>query len=254
MATSRTAAQLERLQLTDDDDDDSQDLWNSPSKRRNKTPDKKSGREKGTTLEQPYPRNGNNGEAMLEPEGTREAALRHELQTVRNVNQAIEGILESLTRAKGNMETVSRTVNSASTLLNTWTRILSQTEHNQRLILNPKWQGATQDIADMENEAIQKQQAAERRELEMQQRREAAAKKAEEEKRRAEAAAAGIRGSRGTNRGRVRTGHGRSSSTSFSSRGQAPGRGTTTSSTTATRNVSSGTTRGSATARGRGKT
>ena len=144
---------------------------------------------------------------------------------------------------------MSRTVDSASTLLNTWTRILSQTEHNQRLILNPKWQGATQDITDTENEAIQKQQAAERRELEMQQRREAAAKKAEEEKKKAEAAAAGIRGSRGTNRGRVRAGHGRSSSTSFSGRGQASGRGTI-----APRNVSSGTTRGSATTRGRGKT
>ncbi|OXV06136.1 hypothetical protein Egran_06096 [Elaphomyces granulatus] len=239
---------MERLQLTDDDDDDSQDLWNSPSKGRSKTPDKRAGRGKGATLEQPYPRN---GETVLDhPEETREAALRHELQTVRNVNQAIEGILESLTRAKGNMETVSRTVDSASTLLNTWTRILSQTEHNQRLILNPKWQGATQDITDMENEAIQKQQAAERRELEMQQRREAAAKKAEEEKKKAEAAAAGItRGSRGTNRGRVRAGHGRSSSTSFSGRGQALGRGTI-----APRNVSSGITRGSATARGRGKT
>lgn len=143
---------------------------------------------------------------------------------------------------------MSRTVDSASTLLNTWTRILSQTEHNQRLILNPKWQGATQDITDTENEAIQKQQAAERRELEMQQRREAAAKKAEKEKKKAEAAAAGVRGSRGTNRGRVRAGHGRSSSTSFSGRGQASGRGTI-----APRNVSSGITRGPATARGRGK-
>jgi hypothetical protein len=117
MATSRTAAQMERLQLTDDDDDDSQGLWNSPSKRRSKTPDKRAGRGKGTTLEHPYPRN---GETVPDPEETREAALRHELRTVRNVNQAIEGILESLTRAKGNMEVrllVVRTMQSADICL-----------------------------------------------------------------------------------------------------------------------------------------
>ncbi|KAG0155108.1 hypothetical protein PDIDSM_681 [Penicillium digitatum] len=92
------------------------------------------------------------------------------------------------------METVSQTVTSASTLLNTWTRILSQTEHNQRLILNPNWQGATQDVVDIENQAIQRQQAAERREQALQQQREAAARKAEEiEKRRAQV----TRGTRG---------------------------------------------------------
>ncbi|KAI1938157.1 hypothetical protein LOZ66_003748 [Ophidiomyces ophidiicola] len=113
----------------------------------------------------------------------REQALRTELQTVRDINSVIEGVVESLERAKGNMENVSRTVSSASTLLDTWTRILSQTEHNQRLILNPSWQGATQDMADIENEALLKQQAAERRELEEQQRREALAQKAAEEER-----------------------------------------------------------------------
>ena len=104
------------------------------------------------------------------------------------------------------IQTVSRTVNSTSTLLQTWTRILSQTEHNQRLILNPAWQGANQDLADLEDEAAQKQQEAQRRHIEEQHRREAAVRKAEEdERRRAEAVARGSRGSRG--RGRV-TGRG----------------------------------------------
>lgn len=111
-------------------------------------------------------------------------------------------------------QTVSRTVNSASILLKTWTRILSQAEHNQRLILNPNWQGASQDIIDMENEAARKQQEAERRELELQQRREAAARKAEEDKKKAETAAS--RGARGTSRGRVRGVPGRTPSTSTS--------------------------------------
>lgn len=84
---------------------------------------------------------------------------------------------------------MNSTVSATSQLLNTWTRILSQTEHNQRLILDPSWQGATQDIADIEEEAQAKQYAAERQEAEEQDRKAAATRKAEEdERRRSEAA------------------------------------------------------------------
>jgi hypothetical protein len=86
-------------------------------------------------------------------------------------------------------------VQNASTLLQTWTRILSQTEHNQRLILNPQWQGASQDLVAIEEEEMYRQQAAERRAAEDQAKREAAARKMEEERRRAEAPPrAGTRG------------------------------------------------------------
>jgi len=81
------------------------------------------------------------------------------------------------------VKTVSRTVTSASTLLNTWIRILSQTEHNQRLILNPNWQGSVQDVADMENDAVMRAQAAERRAAEEERRKEAAKQRAEDEER-----------------------------------------------------------------------
>lgn len=139
-------------------------------------------------------------------------------------------------------QTVSKTVASASTLLNTWTKILSQTEHNQRLILNPEWQGTTQDVADMENEALRKQQAAERREQELQQHREAAARRAEEEERRR---LAGSKSTRGTSRGTVRsTGLGRTPSVSTSRTAAARG------ASTATRRPASGIARGG-TARGR---
>lgn len=141
-------------------------------------------------------------------------------------------------------QTVSRTVSSASTLLNTWTRILSQTEHNQRLILNPNWQGATQDVADMENETILKQQAAERREQELQRQREAAARKTEEDARKRAQPTTTSRSTRGTTtgtRGRVRsTGLGRTPSVSYSSAGTsasrttAATRGSTTSSSSST--------------------
>ncbi|EED19542.1 DASH complex subunit Duo1, putative [Talaromyces stipitatus ATCC 10500] len=249
MATPSAAEEMQRLQLSDEE---TEELWNSPSQRRTKpVPQTASGSasaDRSQTRENQPP---------LELEEARELALRNELQTVRNVNQAIEGVLESLERARGNMEAFSRTVDSASTLLNTWTRILAQTEHNQRVLLDPRWQGASRDIAEMEREAAAKQQAAERRERELQERREAAARKAEqEEKARAVATTATGRG-RGTTRGRVTRagGLGRTPSVSAS-------RNTSTSTTktgrpasaASTRRPVSGIARGSSAAsRGRGK-
>lgn len=131
-----------------------------------------------------------NGKSTYEDQQTREAILRQEFESVRRVNEAIEGVVESLGKAQSNMRVVNQTVSSASSLLNTWTRILSQTEHNQRLILDPFWQGASQDIANVENEVLAKQQAAERKEFEEQERKTAAARKDEDdERRRSEAAA-----------------------------------------------------------------
>ncbi|KAJ5793567.1 hypothetical protein N7457_000166 [Penicillium paradoxum] len=195
MTFRTTAEEMERLQLSDDDTDD---LWNSPSNKvAHKTFKSRISDEKIT----PEPRASHEGDdPLFDAQEAREAALRTELQGVRSINEVIEGLLSSLDSAKGNMETVSRTVTSASTLLNTWTRILSQTEHNQRLILNPNWQGATQDVIDIENEAIQRQQAAERREQALQQQREAAARKAEEVERRRAQVTRGTRGTRGTTR------------------------------------------------------
>ncbi|KAJ5155509.1 hypothetical protein N7492_008312 [Penicillium capsulatum] len=205
MAVRSTAEEMERLQLSDDD---TEDLWNSPSKRgaRQTANPRASSETPG-----PQPRTAQDGgETLFDRQEAREAALHNELHAVRNINEVIEGLLGSLDRANGNMETVSKTVTSASTLLNTWTRILSQTEHNQRLILDPNWHGATRDVAEMENETIQKQQAAERREQALQQQREAAARKAEEEERRR---AQTTRGARGSSRGTVRsTGLGRTPS------------------------------------------
>jgi hypothetical protein len=160
-----------------------------------------------------------NHSSRFDTEEAREAALRKELEGVRKINEVIEGVIGTLERAKGNMgvckplkhslffpltlalQTVSKTVDNASTLLNTWTRILSQTEHNQRLILNPEWKGATQDLIDMENEALLKQQEAERRAAEAERRREEARRKAEEEERKRSGSAATSSSSRGIGRG-----------------------------------------------------
>lgn len=135
---------------------------------------------------------------------SRDVRLRAELERVKEVNRVIEGVTSSLEKAKANMGTVQRTVENASTLLATWTRILSQTEHNQRLILNPNWQGATQDVEDMENEELRRHQEAERRAAEEQRRKEEAQRRAEEEERRRTVAPS--TGTRGT--GRVRSSRG----------------------------------------------
>ena len=170
----------------------------------------------------------------------RDARLRAELERVREVNKVIENVTASLSKAKDNMQTVHRTVSNASTLLATWTRILSQTEHNQRLILNPNWHGASKDIEDIENEEVQRQRDAERRAAEEVRRKEEVQRRAEDEERKRAAAASAPTG-RG--RGRIRgTSAPSVRGTRASTRGytglggQATGRGrgTSTSSTTGT--------------------
>ncbi|KAI1310632.1 DASH complex subunit Duo1-domain-containing protein [Xylaria venustula] len=163
------------------EDSDHEDIFTSPSA---------SSDTKGPRSQQPdRPKTPSNQHSRYEdPEDAREAALQRELEGVRNMNELIEGVVGTLERAKGNMQTVSNTVTAASTLLNTWTRILSQTEHNQRLILNPSWKGATQDLADIESEAAAKAAAAERRAAEEERRRAEARRRAEEGQRQREAA------------------------------------------------------------------
>ena len=138
----------------------------------------------------------------------RDARLRAELERVREVNTTISGVIASLTKAGENMETVNGTVSNASTLLATWTRILSLTEFNQRLVLDSQWQGATRDVEEAESEDARRQLEAERRVVEEQRRREEGLRRAEEEeRRRAEVAAAPgrgggkTRGTRGAGRG-----------------------------------------------------
>ena len=155
-----------------DIDDVDEDLWGSPTKKPSSL--KQTAIHHDTSRPKP----------AYEDSQAKDAALRAELASVRIVNEAIEGVIESLSKAKASMATVNTTVSSASQLLQTWTRILSQTEHNQRLILSPNWGGASKDIADAEQETYAKQREAERREAEEQERKVAAARKVEEEERR----------------------------------------------------------------------
>ncbi|OLN85147.1 DASH complex subunit duo1 [Colletotrichum chlorophyti] len=211
------------------DDSLTEDIWASPGPGGEGAPPSDRPKTPGTPKTPKTPKTPANQNATYD----REASLRKELNGVRNINAAIEGIINTLEKAKGNMDTVGSTVSNASTLLNTWTRILSQTEHNQRLILNPNWRGASQDLIEIEAETLQKQQLAERRAAEEERRREAARRKREEEEeeRQRQAAVGNAPRGRGVSRGRVRggttttRGHSYSSSTSRIGRGVSSVRG-----------------------------
>lgn len=230
-------------------DDVDEDLWGSPTKKPSSPKQKASHHD----TSRPKP-------AYEDPQA-KDAALRVELASVRNVNEAIEGVIQSLSKAKASMATVNTTVSSASQLLQTWTRILSQTEHNQRLILSPNWGGASQDIADAEQETYAKQREAERREAEEQERKVAAARKAEEEERRrmVNESAVGSKVTRTTSRGRGRgtraggaatSGYVAAGNTSMSANTSSSlGRGASTSTRRPASGIGRGSSRGS---RGRG--
>ncbi|KAJ4350114.1 uncharacterized protein N0V89_008735 [Didymosphaeria variabile] len=212
-------------------DSDSDALFDTPAARKNKTnaPDDAIDAEEGAAAGKARTK-----ESHYSTKEDREAALRKELESVRNVNKVIEGVVESLQKARNNMDT--------------WTRILSQTEHNQRLILNPQWQGATQDLVDIQEEAVQKQQAAERRAAEDHARREAAARKSEDDRRKAEATVKP--GARGRGRGGVRSRGASTSSTGHVGVGGQTGRGGLNRSISTSNRAGSGIGRG---LRGRGR-
>lgn len=182
--------EFEKLDISDTEED----LFASPS-----NPPRQHQRSHSNSKSQPQ--DNHSGDSQYDAEAQRNSALTKELEQLRQTNTVIEDLISSLSVAKSNMSTVSTTVTSASSLLNTWTRILSQTEHNQRLILDPSWKGASQDLVDAENEVILRKQAAERRAAEEARRREEARIKAENEERARQAGTA----TRGVGRGRGRS-------------------------------------------------
>ncbi len=178
MAQSGTPPNFDSLSLSDTDADVTEDLFASPSGPSQRP--KAAQRPMTAQNQQPAAHPETEEDALA----VHEASLRRELSSLRSMNQVVTGVVESLEKAKTNMESVSATVSNASMLLKTYTRILSQTEHNQRLILNPQWQGASQDIADGENEEVLRRQEKERREAEDIRRAEAREREKEEEERR----------------------------------------------------------------------
>ena len=241
-----TPLDLNSLSLSDSDDNDTEDLFASPS-----MPTKRRKREQRPETSNP--------QHSASPSNTKddlaahEASLRQELSSIRTMNQVISGVVNSLEKVKSNMETVSATVSNASNLLTTWTRILSQTEHNQRLILNPQWQGASQDVADGENELLLRRQEKERREAEEARREEARARERDEAERRRMTEGPTTKGPRGRGRG-VGRGVGRAGGNGYVGVGGHGGvRGTARAGGTVPGRTGSGIGRGIGTGRGRAR-
>ncbi|KAK5169548.1 uncharacterized protein LTR77_005524 [Saxophila tyrrhenica] len=184
---SRTPS-IAKLSLQDQqpDDEDAEDLFASPES--GATTSKHTPTSQPSTSGQKPPHG--DSRARQQQHEEHEARLRAELARVREVNTVIENVTASLHKAQSNMSTVHSTVQHASTLLATWTRILSQTEHNQRLILNPAWGGASKDLEEMEEDEARRRQEQERRAAEEERRREEAVRRAEEEERRRAASVA----------------------------------------------------------------
>lgn len=105
MAVRSTAEEMERLQLSDED---TEDLWNSPSKRGAHKTYKPRSSDEMSVPEPQQPHDG--GDTLFDRQEAREAALQHELHAVRNINEVIEGLLSSIDKAKGNMEVCSDSV------------------------------------------------------------------------------------------------------------------------------------------------
>lgn len=86
---------MDDLNVTDSDSDD---IFNNPSsKKKLETDNGDGGAGKSRGKESHYT-----------TEEAREEALRHELERVRNVNKVIEGVIESLQKAKDNMNVCRR--------------------------------------------------------------------------------------------------------------------------------------------------
>lgn len=106
-------------------------------------------------------------------------------------------------------------------LLDTWTRVLNRTEYTQRLILHPAWGGSSKDIADAEDEALNKRRVREEREMEEARKRELIAEEKRSAEERAHIDISSGNSSRATDRGRARgtsRGSTRASSVSTSAR------------------------------------
>jgi hypothetical protein len=86
---------LAKLDLSDDD---TEDLFASPSRAASKPAGKST-----SAFDTAAPPTQHPSEVRYDAEQAREAALQRELEGLRSINDVIEGVVGSLERAKGNM-------------------------------------------------------------------------------------------------------------------------------------------------------
>ena len=103
MASNGISSRMDNLDLSDTD---TEDLFASPSRIEQKKAHKpqSSVPETSKTPTASSLSNVAPGESRYDAEEAREVALRKELAGIRNINQVVEGVVESLEKAKGNMD------------------------------------------------------------------------------------------------------------------------------------------------------
>ena len=94
---------MPNIETLDLSEPDTQDLFASPSRSNKKAAVNVDSKDAPAASAAITPKIWN-GESRYDNEEAREASLRRELQSVRSINRIIEGVVESLERAKGNME------------------------------------------------------------------------------------------------------------------------------------------------------
>lgn len=103
MARAGATSPTEPLNLTDPATD-SEDLFASPSLSTKKKPGQQTRPEPGNLNASGASSREPPGDTDIDSEKAHEAALRRELAGIRSINQVIEGVVNSLEQAKGNMD------------------------------------------------------------------------------------------------------------------------------------------------------
>jgi septal ring factor EnvC (AmiA/AmiB activator) len=109
----------------------------------------------------------------LSPE-QRQRALQAELDQVKSVNQVIRKVTGAVDKASSDVNTMAVATANANQLLDLWVRVLSQTEHNYRLLSNKHWQGATGEQKLIAEREAEKSRRKELERLEQERRRQQA--------------------------------------------------------------------------------
>lgn len=102
MTSNGISSHMENLDLSDQD---TEDLFASPSQPRTKShKSKRSVSEAPQTPSTSCQPNATPGQSKYDAEEVRDLALRKELEGIRNINQVIEGVVDSLGKAEDNMD------------------------------------------------------------------------------------------------------------------------------------------------------